>query len=223
VYAGATPETLFRQNPAPLRSRRYVDDVGCRAIATIAAWNRTGADVPESGAANPAERITMANVGTIATSTVFDFLVTPAGLSENLAAVTELCGHHAASDPARSRFLRRTWRSCWWSGARVKYPTHAALLRKISNELREKFRTFSGKARLALEVRGVAGSTFGAGKAARDLCGHVTRFSTRTRGDWGNGMFYTGGYEAVFGEMKHGGRNFIQTAKITFEVAVSID
>jgi hypothetical protein len=36
-------------------------------------------------------------------------------------------------------------------------------------------------------------------------------------------MFYTGGYEAVFGEMKHGGRNFIQTGKIRFEVAVSID
>jgi hypothetical protein len=36
-------------------------------------------------------------------------------------------------------------------------------------------------------------------------------------------MFYTGGYEAVFGEMAHGGLNFIQTGKIMFEVAVSID
>jgi hypothetical protein len=51
----------------------------------------------------------------------------------------------------------------------------------------------------------------------------VTRILDQNRGDWGGGMFYAGGYEAVFGKMEHGGRNFIQTGKVSFEVAVSID
>jgi hypothetical protein len=42
-----------------------------------------------------------------------------------------------------------------------------------------------------------------------------------SRGDWGDGMFYSGEYQASFGPVKHGGKNFIQTAKITFEVGVS--
>jgi hypothetical protein len=34
-------------------------------------------------------------------------------------------------------------------------------------------------------------------------------------------MFYSGGYEVVFGPVKRGGRNFLQAAKITFEIGVS--
>jgi hypothetical protein len=41
------------------------------------------------------------------------------------------------------------------------------------------------------------------------------------RGDWGDGVFYTGGYEVVFGAVKSGGKNFLQQAKITFDMDVS--
>lgn len=34
-------------------------------------------------------------------------------------------------------------------------------------------------------------------------------------------MFYAGGYKVEFGPVKRGGRNFIQAAKITFELDVS--
>jgi hypothetical protein len=34
-------------------------------------------------------------------------------------------------------------------------------------------------------------------------------------------MYYSGGYEVTLGAVKHGGRNFIQAAKITFEIGVS--
>ena len=40
-------------------------------------------------------------------------------------------------------------------------------------------------------------------------------------GEWGAGMFYGGGYEVAFGAVKRGGRNFVQAAKVTFEVEVS--
>ena len=43
----------------------------------------------------------------------------------------------------------------------------------------------------------------------------------RNRGGWGEGLFYAGGYEATFGPVKHGGKNFLQVAKVAFEVDVS--
>jgi hypothetical protein len=41
------------------------------------------------------------------------------------------------------------------------------------------------------------------------------------RGDWGEGMFYGGAYEVSFGPVKKGGKNFMQAAKVTFEIGVS--
>jgi hypothetical protein len=41
------------------------------------------------------------------------------------------------------------------------------------------------------------------------------------RGNWQDGAYYTGGYEVVFASVKHGGRNFLQSAKISFDVEVS--
>jgi hypothetical protein len=49
----------------------------------------------------------------------------------------------------------------------------------------------------------------------------VTRVLDRSRGDWSEGMYYTGGYEVTFGAVKRGGKNFVQTAKVAFEVGVS--
>jgi hypothetical protein len=49
----------------------------------------------------------------------------------------------------------------------------------------------------------------------------VTQVLDQNRGDWGEGMYYTGCYEATFGPVKHGGLNFIQIGKVTFEVGVS--
>jgi hypothetical protein len=38
------------------------------------------------------------------------------------------------------------------------------------------------------------------------------------RGNWGEGMFFTGGYEVKFEPVQHGGRNFLQIARVVFEV-----
>jgi hypothetical protein len=46
---------------------------------------------------------------------------------------------------------------------------------------------------------------------------------TKSRGDWGLGLYYSGGYEATFSAVKHGGRNFIKVAKVVFRVDASVD
>ena len=56
---------------------------------------------------------------------------------------------------------------------------------------------------------------------SQTLADAITDVLDQSRGTWGQGMFYSGGYELSFTPVKHGGKNFIQTVKISFDVDVS--
>jgi hypothetical protein len=103
----------------------------------------------------------------------------------------------------------------------VKYPALYIYCDKIANLLTEKFRTFSGKAHMVIEVRLSQDQPGGLESGLQLYVDAITQILDQNRGDWGQGMYYTGGYEVAFGPVKHGGRNFIQIAKITFEVGAS--
>jgi len=103
----------------------------------------------------------------------------------------------------------------------MKYPAVYVYCEKIANLLREKFRSFSGKLFMVVEVRLSQDRLEELEKNLQGYVDTLTQVLDRNRGDWGQGMFYTGGYEAAFGAVKRGGKNFIQVAKITFEVQVS--
>ena len=94
---------------------------------------------------------------------------------------------------------------------------------KIANELREKFRSFSGTVQLVIEVRHSADRLEGMEYALEQMADTVTGILSASRGDWGNGMFYSGAYQVSYGSVKRGGRNFLQTAKVSCEVGVSVN
>ncbi|MGQ9635769.1 MAG: hypothetical protein ACUVXB_16185 [Bryobacteraceae bacterium] len=106
--------------------------------------------------------------------------------------------------------------------AGVQYPVFYVYCEKITNQLREKFRTFSGKARMAVEVRVSQEGIQELGRKTELYAEAVTDVLDRYRGDWGGGVFYGGGYEVVFGAVKRGGKGFVQAAKIGFDVEVSL-
>ena len=165
----------------------------------------------------------MANVGTIATLRLLELLLTPAGLTENLATVAELQGVKLPPIGVKQVLTQNAPQELVERSLDLKYPTILLYCERITNDLREKFRTFSGKAQMTLEVRVSQDRVEGLEKLLEIYVDAVTRILDQNRGDWGNGMFYTGGYEAIFGKMEHGGRNFIQTGKIKFEVVISTD
>lgn len=92
----------------------------------------------------------------------------------------------------------------------------------MSNSLTEKFRTFSGTAQVAVDVRFSQESVTGIQSALETYVGAVCQILDGARGDWGNGLFYAGGYEVIFSPVKRGGQSFLQTAKVVFGVAVSV-
>jgi hypothetical protein len=91
----------------------------------------------------------------------------------------------------------------------------------VKNLQREKFRTFSGEANMVVETRISQDRVDGLETVSQMYVDAVTMVLDQNRGDWGNGVSYNGGYEVNYGPVKHGGRNFLQTAKISFSVDVS--
>ncbi len=159
--------------------------------------------------------------GKQATGKVMDLLAAPAGLNSQLA---ELAGADAEAPPqieaaqmtAQNVALELAERS-----RQVRYPAVHIYCEKLTNNLREKFRTFAGTAEMSVEVRVSQDRLEGLEDKLGALVEAVTRVLDRNRGDWGDGMFFGGGYEASFGAVKHGGKNFVQVGKVKFVVDIS--
>ena len=104
----------------------------------------------------------------------------------------------------------------------VKYPVVLVYSDRVQNLLTEKFRTFLGE---GADGGGGAGcrriGSRGWKNRLRLYVDAVTQVLDANRGDWGQGMFFTGGYEVKFDPVQHGGRNFLQVAKVIFEVDLS--
>jgi hypothetical protein len=103
----------------------------------------------------------------------------------------------------------------------AKYPAVHVYCEKLSNTLREKFRTFSGKARMVIEARVSQDRLEGIEQHSQRMADAITNVLDASRGEWGGGMFYAGGYEVAYGPVKHGGRHLLQITKVIFEVDIS--
>src|SRR5579862_2976582 len=101
------------------------------------------------------------------------------------------------------------------------YPLVYVYCSKVSNELREKFRTFSGDAQMVVEARVSQDRLDLIETNLQAYVDAITQVLDDSRGDWGDGVFFAGEYEISFGGVKHGGRNFLQIAKIAFALEIS--
>jgi hypothetical protein len=163
----------------------------------------------------------MAWVGSTVTAHVVTLLNGPAGLNACVATLAE--AENATLPPlgqnqilAQNVSIELAERS-----TDVLYPAVSVYCEKIVNQLKEKFRNFSGKAAMAIEVRVSQDRLGGIEDQLQSYVDAVTQVLDQNRGDWGEGMYYAGCYEAALGPVKHGGQNFIQVGKVTFEVGVS--
>jgi len=163
----------------------------------------------------------MAWVGSTVTAQVVTLLNLPQGLNACVATLAE--AENATLPPlgqnqilAQNVSIELAERS-----TDVLYPAVSVYCEKIVNQLKEKFRNFSGKATMAIEVRVSQDRLGGIEDQLQSYVDAVTQVLDQNRGDWGEGMYYAGCYEAALGPVKHGGQNFIQVGKVTFEIGVS--
>ena len=164
----------------------------------------------------------MATVSSTATNTVLQMLAGPTGLPYTVGALAErerlelaqigaeqVAGQHVAFELAEK-------------SAGVKYPAVYVYCQGVANLLKEKFRTFSGKVYMAVEVRVTSDRLESASQQLQAYASAVTDVLDAHRGEWAPGMYYAGSYKVEFGPIKHGGKNFLQAAKVEFEVEASV-
>jgi hypothetical protein len=105
----------------------------------------------------------------------------------------------------------------------VKYPLVYVFCDRVVNTLKEKFRTFSGTASLNVEIRVSHEHVDALSRQLQLYVDAATQVLDQSRGSWSGGMFYTGGYEVIFNPVKPGGKQFIQSARVRFDVHLSSD
>jgi hypothetical protein len=107
--------------------------------------------------------------------------------------------------------------------AGVRYPAVYVFCERATNSLREKFCSFSGLVRCAVEIRVSKDRLEDLGDELQMFVEAVSAFLEANRGDWGSGLFYSGNYEINFTSVKAGGKHLLQTAKVNFEVDGAIE
>jgi hypothetical protein len=104
-----------------------------------------------------------------------------------------------------------------------RYPSIYIFCERLANTHREKFRTFSGTAELVAEVRVTHDHAESVNGHLQNYVEALTDVLDRSRGVWGQGLHFSGAYEVLFGPIKRGGKNYVQTAKVRLDVHVSAD
>jgi hypothetical protein len=103
----------------------------------------------------------------------------------------------------------------------AQYPALLVYCDKLSNTLKEKFRQFSGKTHMVVEVRHSQDHLEAIETNLLVYVDAVCAMLDDSRGDWGSGALYGGGYDVSYDSVVRGGKNFLQRAKVGFDVEVS--
>jgi hypothetical protein len=162
-----------------------------------------------------------ARIGSAVATKVIQRINAPTGVNAGLVALT--LGDNSLASPVDAAQVRaqNVAADLVDRSSAIRYPLVHVYCEKIVNDLSEKFRSFSGRAQMTIEVRHSQDNLNGLQNTVEIYADSIMQMLNAERGDWGDGMFYGGGYEVALGPVKHGGKNFIQAAKITFQIGVS--
>jgi hypothetical protein len=164
----------------------------------------------------------MAQTASISATKLVEFLKAPdTGVNSAASVLAADSGIPLAAVPPEHITAQNTSIAIAERSQAVKYPVVHVYSDRVRNLLTEKFRTFSGKIRTVAEVRVSQDRIEGIEDQLRLYVDAVTQVLDTNRGSWGQGAFFTGGYEVNFEPVQHGGRNFLQVARVSFEVDLS--
>jgi hypothetical protein len=164
----------------------------------------------------------MAQVASLTTKTLEGILAANAGLPSTVGSVSGTDGLTLTAIANANIIVQNVPPEIAEKSLVTKYPAVHLYCEKVVNQLREKFRTFSGQAHMMVEVRVSSDRLDDLETQMQLYVEAVTQVLDANRGDWGGGVFYGGGYEVNYGTVKHGGRYLLQTAKISLVVEVSL-
>ncbi len=109
------------------------------------------------------------------------------------------------------------------NNVQLSYPRVCAYSSSLRNSQVEKFRSFSGEVMLVAEIWASGDLITDVEAWIQVYVEGVANILQSNIGDWGNGMFYSGAYDVQFQPPKPGGLGFVEAAKLTFALNVSLN
>jgi hypothetical protein len=103
----------------------------------------------------------------------------------------------------------------------LTYPRICLYSAGVKNAQTEKFRSLSGTVVVAAEIWASGNLVSDTDQWIHFYVEALTSILRRNTGDWGNGLFFSGIYDAQFLPPKAGGVGFVQSAKVTCGLNVS--
>ena len=164
----------------------------------------------------------MTQAGTVAAGKLLGRLQAPAGLQQKLGALAEAANFELPIVELDQIQTRNIAVDVLEKSTAFKYPVVLVYAERITNEQKEKFRRFSGKVDLVVEIRITQDRVDELESKLGAYVDAVTGVLESTRGDWGNCVYYPGTYEVVFEAVKRGGTGFAQRARVNLPVHVSV-
>jgi hypothetical protein len=158
-----------------------------------------------------------------ATSKLQELLTSPNGLNASLAVLAQSESVTVPPILVTNVFTDNVSSDIAEKSVEPKYTAIYIYCDKMTNALTEKFRNFSGTIEMTIDVRVSQDRLEGIDQTSQLYTAGVTQTLDQNRGDWGQGLFYAGRYEISFGPVKHGGRNFIKSAKVSVQLDASLD
>src|SRR5580692_2552791 len=141
----------------------------------------------------------MARTGSVVTGLFAGFLNDPTtGLVPTVARLASDTGVALTPIPPAHVIQQNTPVPLAERSAAVKYPVVHVYSNRTRNMLTEKFRTFSGKVGMVAEVRVSQDRIEGLEDQLRLYVDSITAVLDTNRGSWGQGAFFTGGYEVNY-------------------------
>lgn len=104
----------------------------------------------------------------------------------------------------------------------LTYPRICLYSSGVKNTQTEKFRSVSGTLAVSADIWASSNLVTDSDTWIHYYVEAVTSLLTANKGDWGNGLFFPGVYDVQFQPPKSGGIGFVQVARVTFQLTVSV-
>jgi hypothetical protein len=103
----------------------------------------------------------------------------------------------------------------------LTYPRVCLYTSGLNNSLMERFRAFSGTVTVAADIWATSNLVTECEQWIHYYLGAFCDVLKENRGDWGDGVYFSGIYQAQLQPPKAGGMGFIKSAKLTCTLDVS--
>ena len=160
----------------------------------------------------------MANLGLAAMEYLRGLLLAGEGLSYQVGLIAARDGVELAGFSEGSVLIQNVASDLADENVPVSYPVVYLYCERMDNRLIEKFRKFSGSVAVAVELR-VSGERFA------DFEAKLSRYLEalgvvlgNNQGSWTDNVAFDGAYEVRLERIRLGGKNFVQSARVSVEL-----